>query len=813
MKKNILIAALSFALLFIICIAYWFGKQPKRTYYPDGAIKTSVDRSFFKENGVGKFYNENGETIQIYNVEKGTKNGPSRIMFGDGEIKFNYIDNNISGDIVIDADEDVEEFSSLTVKAFDGTLKIKKKFNDKIYVKSTAKISCEDEDFVRAMQDFADHRDKDSFIHLAKCLNFEKIKYDSSYEECNITGSFRYPNFQQSALGLCKIDLKSENPSTLDFKIADNNIKINYIDGDKKAEISANIIGDSEDVINALIKAIQKFNKKKMDYETFNNLAGKIEITDAKFTSPDAKCVYGGGFKYPEFTKDTHLECNSKADMDELKRLIQQNPAMNSFFALFADIKNIKTSFSYKTHDDALVYTSNTDNDKFSIKLASKGWKKLIPVFTRYLFSDFSKEETSKIGVAFLKNYTISGYESVMNGQKVGILDGSFNFLDGFSGMLSSNAYINNKLVANITIKGSNLVVRLNYPLSGKPLAALSIKFKNTLNEKYKKTINTFLQNLKDPNFKPDVFAQNALKMEDELNELANTLESVSGTVLNENSMKIVSAAAKIKPGFDITDDNLNPADMFDVNIYTYKNNEIAKIIKVTENGFYADGKSVSEDELMQLIGEEELAKISLKLSDDFEKMTRLFEQGKLNVSLSPMTMGVLAVGGIAGYSKAMQKYRINKTLDQISMMITNIRTLYSAQGNYDGLSEKNAYALGVVPEEMGTNGTLTNPFGGAVKISTYGSSSGREDRQNDTFTVSFENLPREACINIATQDWGFGQTAGFLGIGINKSPSFCTLNNSSNDESVVCVNDNRFTVINAATLCKDYNTIALKYY
>ena len=42
--------------------------------------------------------------------------------------------------------------------------------------------------------------------------------------------------------------------------------------------------------------------------------------------------------------------------------------------------------------------------------------------------------------------------------------------------------------------------------------------------------------------------------------------------------------------------------------------------------------------------------------------------------------IGVLSVGGIAGYSKAMMKFKTNKTIDQIAMTVTNIRTLYAQQ-------------------------------------------------------------------------------------------------------------------------------------
>ena len=46
--------------------------------------------------------------------------------------------------------------------------------------------------------------------------------------------------------------------------------------------------------------------------------------------------------------------------------------------------------------------------------------------------------------------------------------------------------------------------------------------------------------------------------------------------------------------------------------------------------------------------------------------------------------IGVLSIGGISGYSKAMAKYRVNKTLDQISKLVMNIRSLFSASYTYE---------------------------------------------------------------------------------------------------------------------------------
>ena len=183
--------------------------------------------------------------------------------------------------------------------------------------------------------------------------------------------------------------------------------------------------------------------------------------------------------------------------------------------------------------------------------------------------------------------------------------------------------------------------------------------------------------------------------------------------------------------------------------------------------------------------------------------------------------IGVLSVGGIAGYSKAMLKFRTNKTLDQIAMIVTNIRTLYSQQTSYGGLSHSNAYSMGLTPDEMGTGSSLSDPFGGAVEIAAAATGSGLTGQAGGAFSIKFGALPREACVNIATQDWGSAYTTGFLGIGVNASPvADCTVATGSNkdQDKIKCTNAavrGPMTVSQAADYCKNDNTnyIELKYY
>ena len=127
--------------------------------------------------------------------------------------------------------------------------------------------------------------------------------------------------------------------------------------------------------------------------------------------------------------------------------------------------------------------------------------------------------------------------------------------------------------------------------------------------------------------------------------------------------------------------------------------------------------------------------------------------------------VGVLSVGGIAGYSKAMTKFKINKTIDQVTHIATNIRTLYAQQTSYEGLNGnedgfKNIISMGILPDSLTTSNSypyITNVFQGGVYISSHWS--------HKEFTIVYNGLPKEACITLATYDWGSKHSSGLLAI------------------------------------------------
>ena len=134
--------------------------------------------------------------------------------------------------------------------------------------------------------------------------------------------------------------------------------------------------------------------------------------------------------------------------------------------------------------------------------------------------------------------------------------------------------------------------------------------------------------------------------------------------------------------------------------------------------------------------------------------------------------VGVLSVAGIAGYSKAMAKYKVNKLIDQVSTVAANVRTTFAGQGNYKGLTPETAYQLGIYPEDVSKScdvdgfdaeegsdkNCLRNAFGGIMGVG-----GDWDEKDVSFFDVAVNGLSKEACVALATADWG--SSSSFVGI------------------------------------------------
>ena len=122
--------------------------------------------------------------------------------------------------------------------------------------------------------------------------------------------------------------------------------------------------------------------------------------------------------------------------------------------------------------------------------------------------------------------------------------------------------------------------------------------------------------------------------------------------------------------------------------------------------------------------------------------------------------IGVLSVGGIAGYSKAMEKFKINKTIEQISTIANNVRTTFMSQGNYQDLNPLLAHNAGIIPDEMWDEDEeeAHNVLGGGFGVyGDWADYDGDDSSYGSAFVISTLILSDSACLELLTHDWSVG--------------------------------------------------------
>jgi type II secretory pathway pseudopilin PulG len=129
--------------------------------------------------------------------------------------------------------------------------------------------------------------------------------------------------------------------------------------------------------------------------------------------------------------------------------------------------------------------------------------------------------------------------------------------------------------------------------------------------------------------------------------------------------------------------------------------------------------------------------------------------------------VGILSIGGISGYSKALAKMKNNQLITQISQLVMNIRALYFTQKNFAGISEKALLSTGSVPVDMmsedaaedeGTVDLIKHIYNGYVYVFPSLDATGKQG----AFEIYAVGLPQDACVVLATMDWGQDPSSGF---------------------------------------------------
>lgn len=120
----------------------------------------------------------------------------------------------------------------------------------------------------------------------------------------------------------------------------------------------------------------------------------------------------------------------------------------------------------------------------------------------------------------------------------------------------------------------------------------------------------------------------------------------------------------------------------------------------------------------------------------------------------------VLAVSIISLVSNLLDKYRISRVTQQIKDIQKNIDFRFSASENFSELKSKLLTDEQIVPGDMVGDDKIYHAYNGEVTIASK--------RQDSVYEVTFEDLPHNACVELAMVDWMTDYNSHLVHIKVN---------------------------------------------
>lgn len=201
------------------------------------------------------------------------------------------------------------------------------------------------------------------------------------------------------------------------------------------------------------------------------------------------------------------------------------------------------------------------------------------------------------------------------------------------------------------------------------------------------------------------------------------------------------------------------------------------------------------------------------------------FEQGRSMIEMLGVLaiIGVLSVGGINGFSKAMDAHKVNTIVEQIGTIVANAKSIGLRQGGkYTGLNTTAAKKMKIIPEEMiDSSGKVTHVYGGEVRVGDAKSVYNQGNPTDKGILVELKSLSRDACIQILSK--GLGGPKTILVVSGSNNPnssskisgytqysSTAKCETSGNDFAICYNQDMPLSTISSACSCGTNNTCAI---
>ncbi|HBA8915619.1 TPA: pilus assembly protein, partial [Escherichia coli] len=192
-----------------------------------------------------------------------------------------------------------------------------------------------------------------------------------------------------------------------------------------------------------------------------------------------------------------------------------------------------------------------------------------------------------------------------------------------------------------------------------------------------------------------------------------------------------------------------------------------------------------------------------MKLKKKFQKGLSLIEASMV------LALSAIVVSGVMYYyQSASDNNKTQNTVSELMSIVSAVNGLYAGQQNYSGLTEQVLYNTSAVPENYKNTSTkgITHPFGDDIDVGPVGQNG------DNGYYVLLNQIPKAACINLATMNFGTSMAGVGVGVDSNKlsnSSSSLTPITSTTTVSKGQTYAGPFTPTQASSACsEDYNNI-----
>lgn len=139
------------------------------------------------------------------------------------------------------------------------------------------------------------------------------------------------------------------------------------------------------------------------------------------------------------------------------------------------------------------------------------------------------------------------------------------------------------------------------------------------------------------------------------------------------------------------------------------------------------------------------------------KKYTELRQRGLTLIEAAMvLAIATLVVAGIMiFFQSASIGSKTNEAMSQLGDLQNGVRSIYAGQPTYVGLNNAGLIAARIIPSKMVSGAEIRHAFNGNVTVAPATYPTGGS--ANNSFTVTYANVPAEACIKMGIFDLGTG--------------------------------------------------------